>query len=129
MEEDYIIFHPFQDNVLGVFGNEVHIKSELNKWSDNSQTIVIITTVKEYLRVHKNWINDKKRICEAYDHYCGVGTGPHAKRFVKLDGQIDLNVPCKNWDDNDEDTWNYEKIMVDMYFVEKFEDTCDLEHG
>jgi len=124
--EEYINFDPSRDEVLGVFGNNVHVRGVKFLGEEDSEIVLIIPR-KEYLRVWNNWLDGKKSKCEAYQHYCGVMGYTFPVDYIKQDYQIDLTVFDETKDVDDPDFVG--SINVDVYKVTKFDDYHDFEHG
>lgn len=70
--KDNIVFDPSSDEVLGVFDNDVYVKTYLLLEDDSTEEIMLIMSRKEYLRVWKNWLDGKKMYCEKWNEFCGV---------------------------------------------------------
>jgi hypothetical protein len=121
-EELLIMFDPSEDKVLGVINDNVHVQVPDYLNEDVESYLVLIIPFKEYKRVWTNWLKGKQDYCERWKEYCGVMGTTVAKKFIKQDFQTDLNI----WNPIKED---YEVVMCDTYFVSKFEDHHDFEHG
>lgn len=113
-EIEEITFDPSRDEVLGVFGEEVHIKIE--------DVAVLITSKQEYLRVWANWLAGKQDRCEFSKYYCGVG-GYTSPEIIE---QLPDNIVLNEWSQSDEDM---KPIEYPIFKVTKFKDYHDFEHG
>lgn len=111
-EEPYLTFVPDQDQILGVYGDMIHVKNEEN---------ILIIPREEYFRVWNNWIDSKKKYCESYSEYCGVFGGAYAVKYKKS-----KSITLNEWSESDEDM---RKVKYDSYIISKFEDQVDMEHG
>lgn len=120
-EEIEIIFDPTEDEVLGVFQDIVHVRGR-----DEDNPYIIAMSKKTYLKTVKNWLKGKQDYCERFDHYCGVMGYTFATKFYKCDEQIILN----HFEYNDEtDECIVTEVPTDVYYVSKFDERHDFEHG
>ena len=119
-EELHMTFDPSRDEVLGVFGDKVHVRGGDSEY-------VMIMTKKTYLKVWDNWLKGKQNHCERYDEYCGVGGYTVPIKIVKTDLKITLCL-CED-DESDEDGCKIVEKEVDAYYVVKFDELHDFEHG
>jgi hypothetical protein len=135
-------FDPSENEVLGVLGKAIHIKShgfivdtskeidlkvgvpysfdEISQGVEDFDCILIIPR-KEYIRIWNLWLDGKKAYCERYSEYCGVMGSTVAEDFEEVENTI-LNV----WNEEKE---NYIETPTRTFIVRKFEDNCDFEHG
>ena len=115
--EEIFGFDPSNDRVLGAFNDNVHVEI-----ISGNEFVVFVIPFKEYQRVWRNWLNGKQDYCERFNHYCGVMGYVYPVKYVKQDFQTNLNI----WNPVIED---YEVKKADTYFVSKFDDHHDFEHG
>lgn len=112
-EEDlYLTFVPNEDEILGVYGDMIHIKNDEN---------ILIIPRKEYFRIWNLWLDAKKKYCEDRGYYCGVFGGAYPVEYTK-----DKPITIMEWSQSDEDM---RKVIYDSYIIVKFEDYVDMEHG
>jgi hypothetical protein len=124
----WFTFDPSNDEVLGVFKDEVHIRGrEFLDDKDNTEEIVLIIPRKEYLRVWNNWLDGKKQYCENWKHYCGVMGYTFPKEYTKEDYKINLITFDETKDVDDPNFMGSKDVNV--YKVTKFIHVHDFEHG
>lgn len=129
MKAENITFDPSENKVLGVFGNDIYIRSLFTGNNlDDVKTIVLIISREEYSRVWNLWLDGKKEYCERHNHFCGVDGVFYAKEFEVAD-KVLINMEAPFWDFHDEDTWTYIETPVDTFRITKFNDAPDFEHG
>jgi len=120
-EEIEIIFNPTEDEILGVFEDVVHVRG-----NDPDNPYIIVMSKKTYLKTIKNWLKGKQAYCERYDHYCGVMGYTFATKYHKCKDQITLN----HFEfEGDDDEFKVTEVPTDVYYVSKFDDHHDFEHG
>lgn len=118
IEEVDLSFDPTINEVLGVFGEEVHVRGN---------GCVLVMPEKVYLKVWKNWLAGKRNYCERFDHYCGVAGYTEPIKYFKPEGQIILNE--FSFPDDDSEDCIVTEVPNDVYFVTKFDDYHNFEHG
>lgn len=122
IKKEDITFDPSRDELLGVFNDEVHIKYEDYASDKHCDYGVLIIPQEEYLRVWKNYLNGKQKYCENYGHYCGVMGYTSPIDIEKLNRKINLNIWNERLDE-------MEEVPAQVFYISKFEDTHDFEHG
>jgi len=130
MEDVTILVDPSTDKVLGVFGNTVHIKTNIHLYNPEKdefdyEVAVVKTTKKEYLKMWKLWLEGKQNCCETANEYCGVMGEFQALEFQELPKTVYLN----NYDEDDEEGEEEEVIRPRVFKVTKFDDYPNFEHG
>jgi hypothetical protein len=126
-----LLFDPSTSNVLGVFGDKIHVESHGHYESptqENDFECVLTIPKKKYLRIWNMWLEGKKDYCERYNYYCGVMGYTIAEDFTEIDN-ITLNKFNPQANNDNEDTWFYIEVPTRAFLVNKFEDHCDFEHG
>jgi hypothetical protein len=120
MNINEITYDPSSDEILGVFGNKIHIKAYHYNDIDEQTPVILIISKKLFHKTWDNWINDKKEYCERYEEYCGIMGHTYIKEGEILDTKISL--------------YEYEddsriEIFPTVIKVNKFYDHHDFEHG
>lgn len=106
---DYVpTFTPFSDYILKITANNIWI---LNEEDD----VVIETSQMEFERICRLWLDTKRDYCLRYGYPCG-SFGNFTAKKGSFERQKERDI---TWGDN---TYNH-------FFVLKFEDHCDMEHG
>ena len=124
-----ITFDPSKDEVLGVFGEEVHILCGFfEDPNTNDEECIVITPREEYLRIWNLWLDGKKNYCERYNEYCGVMGYVLAEEIKEID-KIILNKFNPHSKEDNEDTWFYIEVPTRTFKVSKFSGIPDFEHG
>jgi hypothetical protein len=116
MDINNISYDPSTDEVLGVFGKNIHIKV----YDENEEPIVLILSTKLFHKTWDNWLKGKKDYCERYSHYCGV----MGYTFIE-EGKI-MNDKIKLYEYSNGDMKEVDSIVIK---VTKFYETHDFEHG
>ncbi len=116
MNINNISYDPSTDEVLGVFGKDIHIKV----YDENDEPIVLILSKKLFQKTWDNWIKGKKDYCERYKHYCGV----MGYTFIEEGEILENKIKLYEYDDV-----NMKEIDVNVIRVTKFYDLHDFEHG
>lgn len=120
MELSEIYYDPSNNAVLGVFGDKVHVRT-----GEDENPIVLIMSIELFQKTWMNWLIGKKRHCESYKEYCGVGgvTGIEEGKLI-TDSKIYLNIF-----DDDGDDGKVSRVKPIVIEVTKFSDYHDFEHG
>jgi len=117
-EELDITFDPSRDEVLGVFGDEVHVRIHEG---------VLVMSRKLYLKTWKNWLEGKANHCERYNEYCGVGGYTVPTEVYKSNEKITL-IDYIEVEGKDEE-YDAVEVPTDVYVAFKFNKRHDFEHG
>ena len=114
--------------ILGMIGPDIFIEGWYFKEIEESddcelvKCIVIIDRPLFHVALD-NWLNDKKRLCELHNHFCGVGGRISCTSFTKLDSKYSII------DSFDEEKEDVVYIEVDAFKIDYIEQECDMEHG
>jgi hypothetical protein len=107
-----LVYDPSEDKVIGVTDDNCHV---LIYHEDKPVVLLIPTDV--FHETWDNWIEGKRRMCESYDHYCGVlgYTWIEDGEFVEDSGI----------------TIFHNGVEVDPYVIQvwEFSHIHDFEHG
>lgn len=115
MEINKISYDPSNDEVLGVFGNNIHVKVY-----DENEPIVLILSSKLFHKTWDNWLNGKMDYCERYNYYCGV----MGYTFIEEGEILDKKIKLYEYSDDD-----MKEVDANVIKVKKFYDRHDFEHG
>lgn len=63
-----IVYDPSEDKVIGVTDDNCHVLL----YDDQGHPIVLLIPTDVFHQTWDNWIAGKRRMCESYNHYCGV---------------------------------------------------------
>lgn len=111
-KDDFILFDISNNHILGVFDNIVHVQS-----FDN----ILLIPREEYNRIMNLWLDGKQEYCKLWKHYCGVMGYTEPEIYEEIDS---IFLSKYNQDSNKK-----EDIRYRTYFVTKFNDHLDFEHG
>lgn len=127
-------------DILGVFGTRVFVKGTLWKIDDddpstdvdNDCVLVINRTL--FLKTVGMWLDEKKRCCEAYNHFCGQMGSLRSDDYDEYEekDRIRISDTVKmNGLDVDTGDWSYENTTksVRTFKIKSFDDSVDMEHG
>jgi hypothetical protein len=114
-----ITYEPSTDQILGVIGDKIHVKTysyEVEK------PVVLIMSIELFHKTWNNWIKGKRDYCERCKEYCGVDGYTTIEEGKVIKSKIYLN----EFNDDDETITKVIPIVIE---VTKFSDIHEFEHG
>jgi len=120
--EENIYVNPQQDRIIGVIDDKIYLKSEYLDY-------IVITTEKEYFKIFKEYVSSKRDFCKRYNHFCGAFGDFYANKYERLKDDFIIKEPFEVEDNDINDGLEMRDISYPIYFVEKFDKYCDMEHG
>jgi len=122
INKEDLSFTPDQDEVLGVFGNDVHVQIGIISEDAESETpVILVIPREEYFRAWNLWLDTKKEFCERYEQYCGAFGNIHVEECIKLEDVVASVY--------DEDSETEVDVQIEVYKVSKFGDYVNMEAG
>lgn len=113
-----ITYDPSNDEILGVIGDEVHVKV----YDENQDPVILILSKELFHKTFENWLKGKQDYCERWKEYCGVGGYTVVEKGKILKRKINLYKYT-------EDDENVIEVFTPVIKVTKFSDIHDFEHG
>jgi hypothetical protein len=117
MDLTKIFYDPSSDQILGVFGDKIHVKTQ----TQNEKPVVLILSIDLFHKTWSNWIEGKRKYCESYKEYCGVMGTTSIEQGEVIESQIFLN------EFDEEGVVSVVKPIVIQ--VTSFYELHDFEHG
>ena len=125
---DFNVCFSFDDlNIIGVKGENTYI---IGTDGDNKECVIILS--RQLLAVaFEKWLTTKKKYCEMYNEFCGVGGFISAAEFVEYPEENRCFILDNDKIENIQADENNESIYktVRTFEVSVIEDYCDMEHG
>lgn len=110
-------------DILGVFGNKVHLRgsAEIDEEKDNVECVIVLDK-KLFHKTLDAWLAAKKKYCESWNHYCGQ-MGRVYSTETKNCGTIKLLTEenCRKG--------IYDLEDVPLIEMLTFDPEMDMEHG
>lgn len=128
-------FSPDEDAVIGVKGRYVYVEICGYVFNEESEEItddievfpaVLKISMTEYQKMFKLWLLGKRKICDAYGHFCGVFGCFYVQQYMKV-GTLELTRLDEDEDPDSENFLYPEPVPVIK--VLKWNLTPDFEHG
>jgi hypothetical protein len=106
-------------DLLGVFGNYIFIKGEMDYNYENP----VILKIKKLLffKIQKEWIKEKQYYCEHFKGFCGVNN-TSSSDFIE-DGETEIY----DFDSYENLETELKTIKVKIYLINSLDTEC--EHG
>mgnify|MGYP003348177634 CR=1 FL=1 len=88
MNLNEITYDPSRGQILGVFADDIHVKT----YTMEGDPVVLILSTKLFHKTWDNWLSGKRDYCESYKHYCGQYGYTVIEKGEILDRKINLNI-------------------------------------
>ena len=120
MNLNEITYDPSTDEILGVFDNQIHIKSIY----DDSPVVLVLSN-ELFHKTWNNWIKGKEDYCKRWNEYCGIGGYTYIE-----EGKI-LNKTIKLYEYPYSEKEEFIRVEYDSPVIEviKFSELHNFEHG
>lgn len=111
-----------QFDVLAVFGNDVNLRGTFLEDTEKSEECVLLVSRDAYINIINSFLDDKKGICEANGHFCGLES-IYSDDWTDTGKTTELSIGFIG--DGDDHKQIYKEVLVIR--VNSFE--TEIEHG